>query len=185
MANDLDDLFDALASINAEVVSLGQRVEALETRGKGPTASDAGQGDGEEVPPGSPVDWETLSPEEDAVLWPEFVNFVIWLADRYEMTAQQLPRKCWYLHGGVVDELTALWTAHQSAYAPGEDAGSAPYLWQDAVARMIDRSGRYWLGECKTGKHTARHRVMFAGDESYRLEIIRSRSSTDPDTADE
>lgn len=72
----------------------------------------------------------------------------------------------------MVEELTALWTSHQSAYAPGEDTGSAPYLWQDALARAIERIGRLWVGACRNGHHRDRHREKWGGDEEYLAGIL-------------
>jgi hypothetical protein len=134
------------------------------------------------------VRWDDLEAEERAVLWPEFVAWVIWVADRYEMTTDQLPRQCWWLHGAVVEELTALWTSHQSAYASGEDGGSAPYLWQDALARAIERMGRFWLGTCRNGQHKARHRdAVWSGDEDYRTLLLSAgtaQAATSPETGE-
>ena len=186
MTNGFDDLFKQLATINDEMVSLnaelmllGERVKMLEEdhapggdRGAG--SSGAGEGGEEEAErvAGAPVCWEDLEEAERAALWPEFVAWVIWMADRYEVTNDQIPRQCWWQHGAVVEELTALWTSHQSAYAPGEDAGSAPYLWQDALARAIERIGRLWVGTCRTGQHRDRHREQWDGDEKYLAAIL-------------
>lgn len=180
MANGFDDLFNAMASVNEEIVSvnaelvlLGERVTILEEDRSSPAPGGGGAGENEEERvPGAPVVWDELSPKERAALWPQFVAWVIWVADRYEVTNDQLPRQCWWLHGAVVEELTALWTSHQSAYAPGEDAGSAPYLWQDALARGIERIGRLWIGTCRNGQHRARHREAWDGDEPYLREFL-------------
>lgn len=180
MANGFDDLFKAMASVNEEVVSmnaelvlLGERVAVLEEhRAAGSGGHPGGEGAEEERGVGAPVRWAELKPAERAALWPEFVAWVIWVADRYEVTNDQLPRQCWWRHGAVVEELTALWTSHQSAYAPGEDAGSAPHLWQDALARAIERIGRLWVGACRNGHHRDRHREKWGGDEEYLAGIL-------------
>lgn len=193
--NGFDDLFTAMASVNEEVVSLGaelvllgERVTMLEeARGgtgdassaggagnAGGTGKEPGEEPGEEGgrAVGAPVCWDDLGAEERAALWPGFVAWVLRVADRYEVTNDQLPRQCWWLHGAVVEELTALWTSHQSAYAAGEDAGSAPYLWQDALARAIERIGRMWVGTCRNGAHRDRHRERWAGDDPYLKTIL-------------
>ncbi|MEV5434446.1 hypothetical protein AB0K80_00180 [Streptomyces sp. NPDC052682] len=188
MANGFDELFQAMASMNEEVVSinaelvlLGERVTMLE---EGRIAGSGGRTDGagneEERAVGAPVCWADLEPAERAALWPEFVDWVIWMADRYEVTNDQLPRQCWWRHGSVVEELTALWTSHQSAYARGEDAGSAPYLWQDALARAIERIGRLWVGTCRNGHHRERHRERWGDDEEYLALILAAARAPAP-----
>ena len=169
-----DEIFAELTSVNAEVVLLSERITMLEEAQ--PAVADGPDGDApKERPPGAPVDWDELEDDEYAVLWPRFVRWVIRTADRCELTTDQLPRQCWWLHGAVVDELTALWTGHQSAYATsGEDAGSAPYLWQDALARAIERVGRTWLGTCRNGQHKERHREMWAGDDQYLTTLLQA-----------
>lgn len=182
MANGgFDDIFAELTSVNAEVVLLSERVTMLEEAQ--PAGADGPDDDAEkERPAGAPIVWDDLDDDEYAILWPLFVRWVVGTADRCELTTDQLPRQCWWLHGAVVDELTALWTGHQSAYAAaGEDAGSAPYLWQDAFARVIERIGRTWLGTCRNGQHKARHREMWAGDDRYLTTLLqggRSRPGT-------
>ncbi|RPE39064.1 hypothetical protein EDD90_2020 [Streptomyces sp. Ag109_O5-1] len=181
MASGFDDIFAELTNINAEQVLLSERVKLLEEQLEA-GQSGSGDADGEqERPVGAPVRWNDLEPEERAVLWPQFVRWVIWVADRYEMTTDQLPRQCWWKHGAVVEELTALWTSRESAYAGGEDGGSAPYLWQDALARAVERMGRFWLGACRNGQHRARHRdATWDGDADY-LALLLAAEGPEPD----
>ncbi|MFK4184347.1 hypothetical protein ACI2L4_10060 [Streptomyces sparsogenes] len=174
-----DDIFAELTNINAEQVLLSERVNLLEEQVQGSPSPGSGDANGDqEHPVGAPLLWNDVDAEEWPKLWPKFVNWVVWLADRYEMTTDQLPRQCWWKHGAVVEELTALWTSHQSAYASGEDGGSAPYLWQDALARAIERIGRFWLGSCRNGQHKERHReAAWSGDEDYLNLLLSARTA--------
>ncbi|WP_129840374.1 hypothetical protein [Streptomyces sp. RFCAC02] len=165
--NGFDDIFTTLASINAELMLLSERVNMLE-EGRPPFGSPP---DLQSVA-GTPVSWSDLPPDEWTATWLRFVKWVLWLADRYEVTNDQLPRQCWWRHGAVVEELTALWTSHQSAYAPGGDPGSAPYLWQDALARAVERIGRLWIGTCRNGQHRERHRETWTGDATYLDDLL-------------
>ncbi|MGW4170085.1 hypothetical protein ACWEGX_24610 [Streptomyces chartreusis] len=182
MASGFDDIFAELTNINAEQVLLSERVKLLEEQ-LSAAATGGGDADGEkERPVGEPVRWHELDAEQHAMLWPQFVSWVIWMADRYEMTTDQLPRQCWWKHGAVVEELTALWTSYESAYASGEDGGSAPYLWQDALARAVERMGRFWLGSCRNGQHKARHRdAAWSGDADY-LALLLAAGEREPDS---
>lgn len=180
-----DEIFAELTQLNAELVLISERVGMLED-----ALQSGGSGPGEQTkqrPPGAPVIWSELDDDDYHVLWPQFVAWVIWTADRYEVTTDQLPRQCWVLHGAVVDELTALWTSYQSAYAPGEDAGSAPYLWQQAFAAALDRFARNWLGTCRNGQHKERHRERWAGDAAYLetlLQAVRPTAAQSPPGSD-
>ncbi|MEV1008366.1 hypothetical protein [Streptomyces sp. NPDC049881] len=172
MADGLDDLLDELTAVNGELALLSERVLLLEQQAPAPGAAD-----GETPSPGAPVNWATLPPGGRLACWAEFVAWVAWLADRYELTTDQLPRACWWQHGAVVEELTALWTSHHSAYGGEEDVGAAPYLWQDALCRAIERIGRHWLGPCRNGQHRDRHRTAWSGDEPYLTTILANPPS--------
>ncbi|MFD7507860.1 hypothetical protein ACFV5N_00730 [Streptomyces sp. NPDC059853] len=167
MADGYDDLLDELTAVSGELALLGERVLVLEQGAPGPGGADSS---GRTA--GAPVHWDNLPADERTALWVEFVAWVAWLSDRYELTTDQLPRGCWWRHGAVVEELTALWTSHTSAYGGDEDVGAAPYLWQDALSRAIERIGRHWLGPCRNGQHRDRHRTPWSGDEPYLTPIL-------------
>ncbi|WP_052434175.1 hypothetical protein [Streptacidiphilus melanogenes] len=164
-----------LANNDAEHVLFNERLRILEER-SAPAEVATQQGEAAELAwvPGAAVSWHNLTPQQRSVLWPQFVVWTLWLADRYEVTNDQIPRQCWWKHGALVEELTALWTSHQSAYAAEEDAGSAPYLWQDALSRAIERIGRLWLGSCRNGQHKERHRQPWIGEEPYLEEVLQA-----------
>ena len=177
MPDFLDPLLAEIESINGEITDLSERMRRAED------ALTAGGGDPSQRGAGAAVDWNKLTPDEHAVLWPQFVDWVIWMADRYQLTNAQVPRACWYRHGAVVEELTALWTSHGSAYA-ADDAGggAAPYLWQDALARAIERINRLWLGSCRNGTHRDKDRQRWHGDPAYRDSILEAGNLL-PDSA--
>ncbi|GGV33841.1 hypothetical protein GCM10010182_67050 [Actinomadura cremea] len=92
-----------LQGMREDLTALAGRLTTLEQRLAVPDA---------ERVPGTPVVWGRLEAAEYDELWPQFIDWVTWLADTYELTPDQLPR-CWHHHGGVVAELTDLWTGHQ------------------------------------------------------------------------
>lgn len=61
--------------------------------------------------------WRYLDSDDAARLWDEVTDWVWWLRDRYELT-DRVPR-CWYRHGPVVEEFTALMAAWTEAYSSG------------------------------------------------------------------
>ena len=177
MPDPLGPLFDALESINGELTGFAARLARLEDSGavrgaakKQGASGDDGGNDSTRVP-GSPITWNKVKNEDRAELWAEFAAWVIRMADTYELTTEQLPHACWWKHGAVVAELTALWTGWESAYGNEEDAAAGPYLWHDAWSRGIERIGRTWLGECTNGYHQTKSRTFWGTDPAYRKKI--------------
>ncbi|MFF7359007.1 hypothetical protein ACFZA1_41390 [Streptomyces filipinensis] len=179
MPDPLGPLFDALESINAELTGFAARLARLEdagavrgTAGKKGASSEEGS-DSTRVP-GTPIAWHKVSEDEREELWSQFASWVIRMADTYELTTEQLPHACWWEHGAVVAELTAVWTGWESTYSSEEDAAAGPYLWHDAWARGIERIGRMWLGECTNGYHQQKFRTVWGTDPAYRKTVIEA-----------
>ncbi|MET8676077.1 hypothetical protein ABZW18_00330 [Streptomyces sp. NPDC004647] len=173
MPDPLGPLFDALESINNELTGLTARMvrleDALSIRG---SAGSGGGPDADARTPGAPVIWHKLEVADRVKLWADFTSWVIRIADEYELTTEQLPHACWWEHGAVVAELTALWTGWESAYASEDDAAAGPYLWHDAFSRGVDRIGRMWLGECTNGYHSGKTRTIYGTDPAYRKKTL-------------
>ncbi|MBY6367580.1 hypothetical protein [Rhodococcoides corynebacterioides] len=103
-------------------------------------------------PSGQPPDsasaryaWRSLDRHDAARLWDDLVDWVWWLRDRYELTETVAP--CWYRHGPVVEEFTALlawWrTAQGEAPRDHDDASRALADWHtDGLWPLIDRLPR-------------------------------------------
>ena len=180
MANGFDAIFETMGAINDELTVLTARVTSMEHGGGPASGSPAGSQDGR--PLGAPVVWSRVPEGDRDTLWEEFIGWVCWVADTYELTPDQLPWDCWWRHGAAVEELTALWTAYQSAYLTTEDAGSATYLWQDAMYRCVERL-RIWLGGCTNGYHSPKTRYPFSGNAEYQatlLKVVGGGPAADP-----
>ncbi|MFB6984517.1 hypothetical protein [Streptomyces sp. NPDC056304] len=179
MPDPLGPLFDALESINGELTGFAARLARLEDAGAVRGAAKNGApgedgGSGSTRVPGSPITWHKVNEDEREELWDKFATWVIRMADTYELTTEQLPHACWWEHGAVVAELTALWTGWESAYGNEEDAAAGPYLWHDAWSRGIERIGRTWLGECTNGYHQQKSRTTWGTDPAYRKKITEA-----------
>lgn len=171
LATDLAQTRATVGTISDDLDDIAQRLAGIEDALKDKQAA-AG--------PGTPVVWHELEQSQVNALWPKFTQWVVWLADTYELTVNQLPR-CWHRHSNLVQELTDLWTAWQSAHNTAKgDAGSAGYLWQDALGRALDRFTTKWLGQCLNGSHQPRDRQPWGSDAAYRAEF-----STPPNGVDE
>ncbi|MFE7331586.1 hypothetical protein ACFU8W_43140 [Streptomyces sp. NPDC057565] len=177
MSDPLGPLFDALESINSELTGFAARLARLEDAGsvrggpKGGGTGEDGESPGARVA-GAPVSWHKVKDDDRKEMWAEFTAWVIRMADQYELTTEQLPHGCWWEHGSVVAELTALWTGWESAYNNEEDAQAGPYLWHDAWSRGVERIGRMWLGECTNGYHKQKSRTVWGTDPTYRKKVV-------------
>jgi hypothetical protein len=156
----------ALTTVSRDLDDLAERVAAIEEALTQPAADRIS---------GTPVVWHELDPAEAAALWPRFIDWVTWLADTYALSVSQLPR-CWPQHGSVVAELTDLWTGYRSAHDTARgDAGSAPYLWGDALARALERITHTWAGDCKTGEHQHPSRRPWRDDNDYLRQLTAAQ----------
>jgi hypothetical protein len=98
------------------------------------------------------VAWHRLTARQAAVAWEELADWVRWLARRYRLDSRDLP-SCWPKHGDLVEELSALRTAHQGAFHPAAPAGG-PSDWHHTLAltrqRLRDSSA---AAGCRGGEH--------------------------------
>jgi hypothetical protein len=121
----------------------------------------------------APVTWRinpndptrTLDADTARATWDELRDFVDWLVDRYALDHKTVP-PCWYLHGALVDELTALWGAWQTAYWPYASAAD-PAGWMQIFANTRMRLSE-WSGRrgCRPDDHRP-DRQSGSVDDSY------------------
>ncbi len=104
--------------------------------------------------PVQPICWPALSLEDEALALDQLATWVDWVKWRYTLDHRVIP-DCWRQHGPIVEELSALYTAWQTAYVTSA-AGDAPLLWLEhfavARARLTDWTAR-------TGCRPREHRV--------------------------
>lgn len=85
----------------------------------------------DEPPDAAPIRWDRLDRTEAVRIWRELGEWVDHLIVRYELT-EITP--CWFRHGAVVEELTALWTVWRVSFAddaPPQDG----LMWHDHLDR--------------------------------------------------
>ena len=99
-----------------------------------------------------PVAWARLDAEKAAAAWVDLDAWVRWLARRYALDHRDVP-PCWFAHGHVVEELSALRTAHRASFDP---AGTplAPAEWHQTLANTRARL-QLWASRtgCRPGEH--------------------------------
>jgi hypothetical protein len=100
-----------------------------------------------------PVAWALLDAEQAAQAWTDLDAWVRWLVRRYLIDTREVP-PCWPHHGQLVEELSALRTAHEAAFDPSGPP-NAPSEWHHSLDatrhRMRDLVAR-------TGCRPAEHR---------------------------
>ncbi|WP_205728869.1 DUF4913 domain-containing protein [Frankia sp. B2] len=91
------------------------------------------------------VDWSEISGRDRIDLWERLGGFVEFLVGRYGLAFEIRP--CWWRHGEVVEELTALWLARQHLYSD-RSVLTAAMSWQDTFHKSRSRL-RDMFGSCR------------------------------------
>ncbi|MFF9563952.1 hypothetical protein ACF1AJ_11440 [Leifsonia sp. NPDC014704] len=106
------------------------------------------------------INWRTLADADAPEVWTDLRNWVTWFTHRYNLPTRKIP-PCWFKHGALVEELSALHTAWLVSY-DSLDAGYGPIGWHERLAVAIPRLATWYNGECHNG-HTE---VSQTGDDT-------------------
>lgn len=150
--NQLAVVFHRVRGMGQRMEALAERLEQVEQRGTParPAGGDA-EPDGAAFPEWS---WVGLDPAARAERLRELHQWVTWLVDTYEVPTGQLP-DCWYRHGSMTADLTALRVGWTAAYLDSEAEPDRPSRWHDTLERTLRRIrdwDRYGCG--RSGSHT-------------------------------
>jgi hypothetical protein len=130
----IETLFDAHDRLEAQVSAL--------------KAAAGSASNGNEPEPAT--DWAQLDEDQTAQLLEVLTDWVEWLTDRFRLAAD-LP-KCWVEHPDLLEELSALRSAHTWAYGPNAD-GSDGLRWLESLDRARERWGRWNTSKCTRAQH--------------------------------
>lgn len=100
-----------------------------------------------------PVRWIDLKGPAAERAWRDLAAFVTWLGIRYALHKRELP-PCWWRHGALVEELTALKGAREVAYDPTQ-AASAIADWHRTLYETRIRLAE-WAGRTNCNDHEHR-----------------------------
>ncbi|WP_407343555.1 hypothetical protein [Pengzhenrongella phosphoraccumulans] len=106
-----------------------------------------------------PVNFANLTHGTALTHWVALDRWVRWLVRRYNLDHRDVP-PCWYAHSDLVEELSALHTAHRGAYDPGGPAGG-PAEWHQTLATTRTH---LQLSVSRTGCKPREHRPPAAID---------------------
>lgn len=109
---------------------------------------------------GGPVNWRTLSDEVAPEVWQELRAFVEWLTVRYNIDSTTVPN-CWFQHSALVEELSALHTAHTASFNAA-DGGYGPIGWHERLHAWRQRIGKAYSAGCSR-THVASPERSWAG----------------------
>ncbi|MGC0371304.1 hypothetical protein [Microbacterium sp. SLBN-111] len=105
--------------------------------------------DGTSAPIGGyAVNWRTIDPETAVDEWQRLRDWVEWFTVRYTIASSAIPN-CWWRHGGLVEELSALHSAWVASFDPS-DAGLGPIGWHERLAVARARWREVYNGGCTT-----------------------------------
>jgi hypothetical protein len=98
------------------------------------------------------VNWRTLPDHKAPTAWNALRAWVEWFTVRYRISESVVP-PCWYKHGQLVEELSALHTAHDVAFDT-TDSGYGPIGWHERLSLALPRLNKAYSGGCARGHDT-------------------------------
>lgn len=101
--------------------------------------------------PLAPWRWDQLDDTAARTAWHELTTWVDWLTNRY-LLEDTIP-SCWYDHGPIVEELTALHLAWTGAYTSAQAHPGEPAHWHDQLQRTLGRIRSWDRHGCTSGRH--------------------------------
>jgi len=144
-----------------EEMSVAEIVAALELD------NNPGDRGGDSAPLGAtPVRWRDLPDEQAREHWIALRDWVQWVTTRYDVPVALVP-PCWWKHGALVEELSALHTAWNASF-DRTDAGFGPVGWHERWALAPARLRAAYSGSCSSGHQPVKPRAWAAptdGDE--------------------
>jgi len=102
-----------------------------------------------------PIDWRRLSDDAAAAEWAALREWVEWFTVRYNLPVSIVP-VCWFKHGALVEELSALFVAHLASFDE-RDTGYGPIGWHERFSLAHPRLQRAGAG-CASGHNETRPR---------------------------
>jgi hypothetical protein len=108
--------------------------------------------------------WHMLTAEQAEKRWLDLRAWVEFLVERNNIGSKEIP-DCWYLHGGLVDELEALRWAWLETNKPDSKL-TEPIWWREALHRARTRWASFNPNGCTSTHSETRSRAL-PGDRAW------------------
>lgn len=105
---------------------------------------------------GGATNWRTMQDQQSRDEWQALREWVEWVTVRYDISVGLIPA-CWWKHGALVEELSALHCAHRAAFH-STDTGNGPITWHQHFANALPRLRNAYNGGCTDGHSSRRQR---------------------------
>lgn len=119
-----------------------------------------------------PVNWAALDAHHAAEQWGLLTDWTDWIRDRYQLH-ETIPA-CWYAHGPLVEELSALRSAWVGTYLDPEARAGDGSAWHDLLDRTLHRIKRWDRTGCADGTHRPDQPPPDDTDHSHRERAIHA-----------
>jgi hypothetical protein len=126
----------------------------------------------------TPIAWCSLDREQAREEWAALCGWVDWAVDRYGLT-ERVPA-CWYRHGAICEELSALRAAWLGAYEAPSARPSDGVAWHDMLERVLARVREWDRCGCSHGTHRDDVELGDERDVATRTSYIRADVATRP-----
>ncbi len=128
-----------------------------------------------------PVNWSALDAHQAADQWTHLTHWTDWLRDRYQLH-EHIPA-CWFAHGALIEELSALRTAWIGAYLDPQAALGDPAAWHDLLDRTRYRLRAWDRNGCADGTHRPDLPLPDDREQHLRNQVVHDdiHSRTDPE----
>ena len=112
---------------------------------------------GAEAAAGEVVNWRELEDARAPEVWTDLRGWVEWFTLRYQISTSVVPN-CWWKHGRLVEELSALRSAHAALFST-EDSGLGPIGWHERLTLALQRIKEASSGLGCTSGHVSKKSV--------------------------
>jgi hypothetical protein len=102
------------------------------------------------------VEWHALDPTQRDQEWARLREWVVWLADRYELTVEERLPHCWAEHPGLIEELRALKAWREEIYATRTGpVGQLARYWHTELRATVTAALTVYASGCRAGHRGA------------------------------
>lgn len=119
-----------------------------------------------------PVNWAALDVQQAAEQWSLLVDWTDWLRDRYQLH-ERIPA-CWYAHGPLIEELSALRSAWLGALLDPHARLDDPARWHEQLEHCLERIREWDRSGCSDGTHRPDQPIADDTDHSHRERSIHA-----------